>query len=301
MRPSQLGEGYAARLRLRATDGTMVVLLSPMLEEHLGTAAITLAAAAAADDGGRHPAAGRRACVHRRHRTDVVDLAWRMRRLERDELLAGLAAPGARWWPGAGPAPSTTCSGGWPAGRSCPRWLPDEAGGVDLPRAGGGAPGAGGCVHDRRRGTAPVSVFVLLALLGVGWAAFPESAAGAVVLILVISWWGVGLRDGLDPWALPAAAALLAAHVAAVLVSYGPVELPVDGATTRLWARRAALVFLVVPLTYGLAVWVRDEPAPGGMWVAGLAAAFAALLLASLTLSVHAQGDTTPARWMIGE
>ncbi len=118
------------------------------------------------------------------------------------------------------------------------------------------------------------------------------------MLILVISWWGVGLRDGIDPWALPAAAALLAAHVAAVLVSYGPAELPVDGATARLWARRAALVFLVVPLTYGLAVWVRDEPAPGGMWTAGLAAAFAALLLASLTLSVHAQPDKSPRAWM---
>lgn len=136
--------------------------------------------------------------------------------------------------------------------------------------------------------TAPVWFFVVLGLLGAGWAVFPESAAGAVVLTLVISWWGIGLRDGLDPWALPAAAALLTAHVAAVLLSYGPVELPVDGATARLWVRRAAMVFLVAPLTYGLAVWVRDEPAPGGIWAAGLAAAFAALLAASVTLSVHA-------------
>ena len=54
-----------------------------------------------------------------------------------------------------------------------------------------------------------------------------------------------------------------------------------------------ALVFLVVPLTYGLAVWVRDEPAPGGMWAAGLAAAFAALLLASLTLSVRPEPEAS--------
>ncbi len=116
VRPSQLGEGYAARLRLRATDGTMVVLLSPMLEEHLGTAAITLLQrrlptmvvdtlppdAAPAFTGGTDPG--------------LVHLAWRMRRLEREQLLAGLAARGL---PGGGlaraPARSTTCSGASPA------------------------------------------------------------------------------------------------------------------------------------------------------------------------------------------
>ena len=94
VRPSQLGEGYATRLQLRATDGTMVVLLSPMLEEHLGTAAITLLQrrlptvvvdtlprdAGPAFTGGTDP--------------EIIDLAWRMRRLEREELLSGLAARG---------------------------------------------------------------------------------------------------------------------------------------------------------------------------------------------------------------
>ena len=138
---------------------------------------------------------------------------------------------------------------------------------------------------------APLWFFVLVGLISLGWAAFPESAAGVVALFLPIAWWGVGLRDGIDPWALPAAAALLLAHVAAVLVSYGPPELPVDAATARLWARRALWTFLAVPLTYGLAVWVRGEPAPTGTWVVGLAAAFGALLAASLTLSVYGQTE----------
>lgn len=94
VRPSQLGEGYATRLQLRATDGTMVVLLSPMLEEHIGTAAVTLLQrrlptmvvdtlppdAGPAFTGGTDPA--------------LVDLAWRMRRLEREQLLTGLASRG---------------------------------------------------------------------------------------------------------------------------------------------------------------------------------------------------------------
>ncbi len=103
VRPSQLGEGYAARLRLRATEGTTVVLLSPMLEEHIGTAAITLLQrrlptmvvdtlppdAAPAFTGGTDPG--------------LVQLAWRMRRLEREQLLAGLSARGCPVVPWRGP------------------------------------------------------------------------------------------------------------------------------------------------------------------------------------------------------
>ncbi len=116
VRPSQLGEGYAARLRLRATDGTMVVLLSPMLEEHIGTAAITLLQrrlptmvvdtlppdAGPAFTGGTDPAA---------HRPGVADAPAGARR-----AAWPASPPGAvRWWPGGAPARSTTCSGAWPA------------------------------------------------------------------------------------------------------------------------------------------------------------------------------------------
>jgi hypothetical protein len=138
-------------------------------------------------------------------------------------------------------------------------------------------------------GEAPPGWLVVLVLaLGLGWAAFPESVAGAAAIVTVLAWWGVGLRDGLEAWALPAAAALLAAHVAAVLLSYGPPQLQLDGPTLRLWLRRGALVYVLAPVTFGLAVWVRDEPAPTLLWAAGLAAAFASLLAASVVLSVYA-------------
>ncbi len=132
---------------------------------------------------------------------------------------------------------------------------------------------------------APGWLVVLVLVLGLGWAAFPESVAGAAVIVAVIVWWGVGLREGLDVWALPAAAALLAAHVAAVLLSYGPPQLQLDGPTFWLWVRRGASVYLAAPLVFGLAVWVRDQPAPDGMWAVGLAAALAAMLAASVVLA----------------
>ena len=135
--------------------------------------------------------------------------------------------------------------------------------------------------------TAPTWLVVVVWLVGAGWAVFPESTAGGVAHVAVQLRWGLGLRDGLDVWALPAAAALLLAHVAALLLSYGPPSLQLDGATVRLWVRRAAAVYLGAPLTFGLAVWVRDEPAPAAVWTVGLAAAFAALASASVLLSVY--------------
>jgi hypothetical protein len=135
-------------------------------------------------------------------------------------------------------------------------------------------------------GEAPPAWFVaVVLLLSVAFATFPESAVGVVVLFLVVAWWGIGLRDGLHPWALAAAAALLVAHVAALLVSYGPPDLPVEPALLALWARRAALVFLSSPALLAAALWLRDQPEPAGMWVWGLAAAIAAIMAAALAYS----------------
>lgn len=134
-------------------------------------------------------------------------------------------------------------------------------------------------------GAGPAAWFVALVLvLGVGWACFPESAAGATDLVLVLAWWGIGMRDGLDPWALPAALALLTAHVAATIAAYGPLAMPVDPALARLWLGRGLLVYLAAPLSFALAVAVRDAAPPTGMWLAGLGAVAAAGTLASVLL-----------------
>jgi len=140
-------------------------------------------------------------------------------------------------------------------------------------------------------GEAPPVWFVsLVALLSIGFAAFPESAVGVAVLILVLAWWGLGLRDGLDPWAVPAAAAILVAHLAAVVAAYGPDRLRVDPDLARLWVRRGVAVFVVSPVLLLVTLSLRGTPAPAGIWMLGLAAAFVAMSAASFVY-LHGRGD----------
>lgn len=145
-------------------------------------------------------------------------------------------------------------------------------------------------------GAAPRWLYVAVALASLGWAAFPESAAGATVVAVIVVWWGVQLGPDLDPLVLPAAAALLVAHVAAVLASYGPRTMSLDKHLVRLWVRRAALVYLPVPVLYLTAAWVEGVSAPAGVWPAGLAATFGAIAAASLTLSTREHEQADPGR-----
>lgn len=103
VRPSELGEGYAARLRLQATEGTMVILLSPMLEDHVGTAAVTLLQRGLPTLVVDTLPPNSRPAFPPDIDPQVADLAWRMRRLEREQVLAGLAARGCPVVPWRGP------------------------------------------------------------------------------------------------------------------------------------------------------------------------------------------------------
>jgi hypothetical protein len=132
-------------------------------------------------------------------------------------------------------------------------------------------------------GATPAGWLVVLVLaVTLVFAAYPDSAAGAGALALVVAWWGVGLRDGLHPAALLAAAGLLVAHLAATVADLGPGSLPLDRAVLVRWGVRGGLVLLSAPLALGLAMLVRDEAAPPGLWLAGLAAALAGLLVANV-------------------
>jgi len=85
----------ADRLQLPATGGTVVFVLSPMLSTAMGTATASLALRGLPvvvidtlpPDAGPHVPSGVDPAVAR--------LAWRMRRLERERVLAGLASIGA--------------------------------------------------------------------------------------------------------------------------------------------------------------------------------------------------------------
>jgi hypothetical protein len=127
-----------------------------------------------------------------------------------------------------------------------------------------------------------------------GFAALPESPIGAGVMLAVLAWWVVTLDDGLHPAVLVAAAALLVTHVASVLTSYGPGEMPVERALILLWVRRGALLLLAVPPVWGLAVLLRDQPDDPdqpGIWVVGLLAALVATVAAAVTLTARQPGE----------
>ena len=114
---------------------------------------------------------------------------------------------------------------------------------------------------------------VLVAGLAVFTALAPDTAGGTVLLLVLLTWWGLALRGGLDPIAIAGAVGLLVTHVAITLAAYGPGTMPLDRALLVLWARRCVLVLVPVPLVYLVGVTVDGQPAPPGTWAAGLVAA----------------------------
>jgi len=105
------------------------------------------------------------------------------------------------------------------------------------------------------------------------WAIWPGSSTGTFALGLPILWWATGPADAMSPWALLAAACLLAAHVCAHLASVGPPDLPFDPALARLWLGRSLLVLPVAPLIYVVAILTTGADQPTWGWVAGMAGA----------------------------
>lgn len=130
----------------------------------------------------------------------------------------------------------------------------------------------------------PWWLVVVVAGLSALAAATPDSPALAGVFLVVVVWWTMSLRDDVQAEVMVAAAALVVAHVAALLASYGPATMPVDGATLRLWSLRAGAVLLSVPAVWGVAELVRGEPEPTGIWLLGVAAALAAAVFATVAL-----------------
>jgi hypothetical protein len=130
-------------------------------------------------------------------------------------------------------------------------------------------------------------VVALVLALSVGFAAMPESMLGTACLGLVVVWWALAARDHVPLTALLAAALLLAAHVASVLLSYGPPALPVGGRLLRLWLRRAMVAGAAVPLVWAVAVLLDGQPEPPGVWLAGLGCAIVVCVVAAVAVTVR--------------
>ena len=134
----------------------------------------------------------------------------------------------------------------------------------------------------------PNGWFLALTLvLSVGFAAMPESALGTMCLGVVVFWWMLAAADGVPVGAVPAALLLLAAHVASVLLSYGPSKLPVGAALLGRWLRRAAGVAVAAPLVWLVAVAVDGQPEPPGIWVSGLVCAVVVCIVAAIAVTVR--------------
>jgi len=134
----------------------------------------------------------------------------------------------------------------------------------------------------------PHGWFVVLTLvLSVGFAAMPESGLGTLCLGVVVFWWVLAASDGVPAGAIAAALLLLAAHLAAVLLSYGPATMPIDAALLSRWARRGAGVGVAAPLVWLVAVTVDGRPEPPGIWVAGLASAVVVCIVAATAVATR--------------
>jgi hypothetical protein len=139
----------------------------------------------------------------------------------------------------------------------------------------------------------PAWLGALVTALALGWAFLPESVLGTLVLALVLVWWVVADLTSL-PWeAIAAALCLVAAHVAAVVASYGPAELEVDEPTLRLWLGRAGVLSLAAPVVWLLGRLLADRPEPPGVWVAAMVAVVIAAVVAAVAYG-STEGD--PAR-----
>jgi hypothetical protein len=136
----------------------------------------------------------------------------------------------------------------------------------------------------------PSWLLVLVLVLASGHAFLPESGLGTAGMLVVVGWWGLGpLAERAAPPAsvVLAAVALITAHVAAVLVSYGPGDLPVDRSLLWTWLRRAALAATAAPVVWFVAVGVDGQPEPAGIWVAALVAATVAAVVASAAFVIE--------------
>ena len=127
----------------------------------------------------------------------------------------------------------------------------------------------------------PVWLMLLTLVLSAGWAVAPESVVGGVVLALVAFSWVAGTNGDLPGGAVLAAVAMLAAHLAALVASYGPDALPVSANVVRLWLWRGLGVALVAPLVWLAALAVREVPGSGTVWLLGLAVALSVTVVAA--------------------
>jgi hypothetical protein len=127
-------------------------------------------------------------------------------------------------------------------------------------------------------------LIVLVLAGGVGYALSPEHYVGLLVMVVVVVWWMWEVRGEMPVGALVASAALLAAHVSGLVLSYGPPRTAVIGPVRAVWLPRSAVVWLVAPVIWVVARGYRGHETPSLYWFLGIGVAAVGAVLVALAI-----------------
>lgn len=133
--------------------------------------------------------------------------------------------------------------------------------------------------------TPPVALVVVVAMGALLSPFRPEHLSLTITTGLVVFWWALQLRGEVPGSVLVVAAALIATHVAATLLAYGPPVLPVQPELALLWTVRGALAWLAALVVWVVARTYTGHATPSLFWLSGLAAAVIAAVVAGVTIA----------------
>jgi hypothetical protein len=124
----------------------------------------------------------------------------------------------------------------------------------------------------------------VVAIASIAYALRPEHFSGPVVMVVVLLWWALSVGSAMPVGSLVAAAGLVAAHVAGVLLGYGPPTMPVDADLTLLWVFRGAATWLAAPVVWFAADAYSGHATPTSFWLVGLATALVGAVVAAVVV-----------------
>lgn len=127
-------------------------------------------------------------------------------------------------------------------------------------------------------------VVAVVAVLGLGYAARPENFSGPIVMAVVLLWWALSVGSAMPVGSLVAAGGFVAAHVAGVLLGYGPPRMPVDADLALMWAFRGAASWLAAALVWFAADAYSGHATPTSFWLVGLATALVGAVVAAVVV-----------------
>jgi hypothetical protein len=134
-----------------------------------------------------------------------------------------------------------------------------------------------------------VGAVVLVA--AVAFALRPENFTGPTAQILVLLWWALVVKAAFPDGTLVAAGALLATHLAAVLLAYGPSQMSVGADLVMVWVPRGAVAWLAALVVWLTARAYTGHAVPGVFWLAGLAAALVGAVVAAVVVPTRDMQD----------